>query len=338
MTKVTKISASITLFAVILALIVVTLGAYTRLTDAGLGCPDWPGCYAQMLAPTSAAAIAKADLRHPAMPVQVAKAWTEMVHRYLAAILGLVIFGLGIVAILRRKVSSQSIIIPVILIGLVIFQALLGKWTVTMKLLPVVVMGHLLGGLCILSLLWWWRLSEGEYFVSSVPKNVYKFKPWAIIGLVIVAAQIILGGWTSANYAALVCLDFPYCSANQFFPQMDFQHAFNFFNVSHKHLSYAALVTIQMTHRFGALITAVYVGILSLVLIIRRQSQILRRLGIVMLVVLLLQIGLGILNIEWYLPLFVAILHNTGAALLLLTIVTLLYLSGCMKKDQVLSI
>lgn len=327
MTKKAKISVGITLFAVILAFIVVTLGAYTRLTDAGLGCPDWPGCYNQMLAPTTTGAIQKADTLYPTEPVQVVKAWTEMVHRYAAGTLGLLIFGLGIAALRRCKVPGQIVVVPVILIGLVIFQALLGKWTVTMKLLPVVVMGHLLGGMTILALLWWCYLKAAECFVSSVPSAVHKFRPWAILGLIIVAAQITLGGWTSTNYAALVCLNFPYCSANQLFPQVDFHNAFNFFNVSNIHLSYAALVTIQMTHRFGALITAFYVGILSIILMTRKNS-ILCRLGIVMLLILLAQIGLGILNIELYLPLAIAVLHNSGAALLLLTMVTFLYVSG----------
>ena len=207
-----------------------------------------------------------------------------------------------------------------------------------MKLLPVVVMGHLLGGMAILALLWWCYLKAGDYFVSSVPSTVHKFRPWAILGLIIVAGQIILGGWTSTNYAALVCLNFPYCSANQLFPQVDFPNAFNFFNVSNIHLSYAALVTIQMTHRFGALITAFYVGILSIVLMTRRHNPVIRRLGIVMLLILIAQIGLGILNIELYLPLAIAVLHNSGAALLLLTMVTFLYVSGCGKKDSALSI
>lgn len=327
MTTTKKISTGITLFAVILAFIVVTLGAYTRLTDAGLGCPDWPGCYDQVIAPTTTTEIQKADSLYPAAPVHVTKAWTEMVHRYVAGILGLVIFGLGIVAIRRRKVPGQAVIAPVILMALVIFQALLGKWTVTMKLLPVVVMGHLLGGFSILALLWWCHLKSGNYFISLPRNSASKFKFWAILGLVIVTLQIILGGWTSTNYAALVCLNFPYCTVNEIFPQVDFHSAFNFFNVSNIHLSYAALVTIQMSHRFGALVTGLYVGILSICLIALRGRQLLRRLGIAMLVILIAQICLGILNIKLLLPLYIAVLHNVGAAFLLLSMVTLVYVS-----------
>lgn len=331
MSNTKKISAGVTLFAVILAFIVVTLGAYTRLTDAGLGCPDWPGCYNHMVAPSTTAAIQHADTLYPTTPVEVAKAWTEMVHRYAAGILGLLIFGLGIVAIRRRHVPGQPVIAPIILMALVVFQALLGKWTVTMKLLPIVVMSHLLGGLSILALLWWCHLKAGDYFVSETLPSAKNFRAWAIIGLIIVAAQIVLGGWTSTNYAALVCLNFPYCAANQFFPQIDYPNAFNFFNVSNNHLSYAALVTIQMTHRFGALITGLYIGILAISLMMVKTNKILRRIGIAMLVIVLLQIGLGILNIELYLPLYIAVLHNSGAALLLLTMVTLVYASFIRK-------
>src|SRR6056297_344630 len=189
-----KISAGVTLFAVLLAFVVIVLGAYTRLTDAGLGCPDWPGCYHQVIAPSTHNAIQKADGLYPAMPVHIIKAWTEMVHRYVAGILGLLIFALGIIAIRRRKAPGQPVVVPVILIGMVIFQALLGKWTVTMKLLPVVVMGHLLGGFTIISLLWWFNLKAGDYFPSVKTTHTANFKPWAIIGLLIVICQIALGG------------------------------------------------------------------------------------------------------------------------------------------------
>lgn len=322
-----KISAGITLFAVLLAFVVIVLGAYTRLTDAGLGCPDWPGCYHQVIAPSTHSAIVKADGLYPAMPVHVTKAWTEMVHRYVAGILGLLIFALGIVAIRRRKAPGQPVVVPVILIGMVIFQALLGKWTVTMKLLPVVVMGHLLGGFTIISLLWWFNLKTGDYFPSAKTTPTGSFKPWAILGLIIVICQIALGGWTSANYAALVCSNFPYCSAHEFFPQVDFHDAFNIFNITNTHLSHAALITIQMTHRIGAMITGLYVGALSLCLIIMKGRPVMRRIGVVMLVVLVAQIALGVLNIELLLPLSVAVLHNAVAALLLLTMVTFLYAS-----------
>ncbi len=332
MNKINKVSTGIILFAVVLAFVVVTLGAYTRLTDAGLGCPDWPGCYNHMIAPTTPDAVEKADSHYPGMPVHVTKAWTEMVHRYAAGILGLLIFVLGIMSFRRRQVPGQPVVVPVILIAIVIFQALLGKWTVTMKLLPVVVMCHLLGGFTILGLLWWFNLKTAEYFPSLKSSKAARFRSWSIGGLIIVALQITLGGWTSTNYAALVCPTFPYCSAQQFFPLIDFHQAFNFFNFENANLSYAALITIQMTHRFGALITGLYVSILSICLIVLKGRPVLRGIGIVMLIILLVQICLGVLNIELLLPLFIAVLHNFVAALLLLAMVTLVYASFQSEK------
>ncbi len=322
-----KISKGVTLFAVLLAFVVIVLGAYTRLTDAGLGCPDWPGCYNQLIAPTSNNAIVHADKLYPSMPVHVTKAWTEMIHRYVAGTLGLLIFALGILAIRKRKAPGQSVLVPVILMGIVIFQALLGKWTVTMKLLPVVVMGHLLGGFTIIALLWWFNLKTGDYFPNLKQQNTASLKPWAILGLLIVIGQIALGGWTSANYAALVCPNFPFCTAGKFFPQMDFKDAFNIFHITNTHLSHGALITIQMTHRMGAMVTGLYVGILSIVLMCLRKKPVLRVIGLAMFIILACQISLGVLNIELLLPLSIAVLHNAVAALLLLAMVTFLYAS-----------
>lgn len=336
MSRTKKISSGLTILAVFLAFIVVVLGAYTRLTDAGLGCPDWPGCYNQMLAPTTPAAIQQADALYPAVPVEVHKAWTEMVHRYAAGILGVLIFILGFMSIRRRRVPGQPVAVPVILMLLVIFQALLGKWTVTMKLLPLVVMSHLLGGFAILALLWWLNLKIGDYFPSLQTIQTKKFRAWAILGLIIVVVQIALGGWTSTNYAALICLNFPYCSAHQFFPQMDFHQAFNLLNVSNERLSSAALITIHMSHRIGALITGIYVGLLSICLIALKGRPILRGIGTAMLIILIVQIMLGILNVELLLPLYVAVLHNFVAALLLLAMVTLVYASFYMHRNNIL--
>jgi len=189
----------------------------------------------------------------------------------------------------------------------------------------------LLGGLTILSLLWWFNLKAGDYFPSTKITPATNFKPWAIAGLAIVACQIALGGWTSANYAALVCSNFPYCSAHEFFPQSDFRGAFDIFNITNTHLSHAALITIQMTHRIGAMVTGLYVGVLSICLITMKNKPVMRRIGAVMLLVLLTQIALGVLNIELLLPLSVAVLHNAVAAFLLLIMVTFLYAS---LRDQ----
>ncbi len=321
----------LTLFAAILAFVVVTLGAYTRLTDAGLGCPDWPGCYNHMIVPESQNAISQAEHVYPGWPVETIKAWTEMIHRYAAGTLGILILILAGIAIRKRKQPGQPLIVPLLLVAIAAFQAALGMWTVTLRLTPIVVMGHLLGGMTILALLWWTHLKSKALnnAFSNNSDSFQRIRPWAIAGLVIVACQIALGGWTSANYAALVCPNFPYCTAHVFFPKVDFHDAFNVFSAlsAHAavgHLSQAALMTIQMTHRLGAFITAFYLGLLGIFLLAMNAKP-LKLIGSIILLLLATQITLGVLNIVMMLPLPVALLHNSVAALLLLTLVTLIY-------------
>ncbi|MEM1243955.1 MAG: COX15/CtaA family protein [Pseudomonadota bacterium] len=319
-----KTLRTLALTAFVFAFVVVAIGAYTRLTDAGLGCPDWPTCYNHLTVPESKAAINQAEKAYPNSPVHVIKAWTEMTHRYVASILGLLIFVLAIVAIRSRYKTKISLWLPLTLIILVVFQALLGKWTVTMKLLPLVVMGHLLGGFTLLSLLWLLYMRASEY-MGAKPLNLSYLKPWATIALIIIAIQIALGGWTSANYAALVCPNFPYCISHEFFPAFAFTQAFNVFGHNAITDHYAVQVTIQMTHRIGALITATYLGLLAIALLLKKYNPGLRKIGLVMLIFLSLQVLLGIMNVILLLPLSIALLHNLVAAILLLSVVTLNY-------------
>lgn len=330
-----KIYFRLVFLTAILALIVVLLGAVTRLKDAGLGCPDWPGCYGQVTVPHSKTALEKATQTYPDIPVEENKAWAEMIHRYFAGSLGLLIFTLAGWALLRRKkYKNQPIIIPLCLIGLAIFQAVLGMWTVTWKLLPLVVMGHLLGGLAILSLLWWLYLTgsykeKWAYFnISSyTPKYKHVLFLVSLIGLFIIILQISLGGWTSSNYAAIICPDFPYCHG-QLFPPMDISKAFNFFspigaNYQGGALAAPARVAIQMFHRYGGAITGLYVGALSWYLMFFKPASNFRFLGWLIFILLIIQICLGMLNIIWHLPLIIAAAHNFTAALLLLSVITL---------------
>ncbi len=322
---------TLAIFTTLLAFFVVMLGAYTRLTDAGLGCPDWPGCYGKLLAPHNETQVLHIQTTQSVEKVEPVKAWTEMVHRYFAGSLGLLIFILFIWAILRRSRGDrgQPLIVPLLLSLLVIFQALLGMWTVTWQLLPLVVMGHLLGGMVITALLFTLCLQASSY-PKTFDIGLKKIRPWAVLGLLIVFFQIFLGGWTSSNYAAIVCPHFPFCEGS-FFPQMDFQQAFNFLRPiginydGASDLSNTAKVTIQMMHRYGAIITASYVGILSLFLIVSRRELRMRMIGISMLSILIVQFILGVLNVEWLLPLKVAVMHNGVAALLLLSQVLLVY-------------
>lgn len=318
----------IALIATTLALFVVVLGAYVRLSDAGLGCPDWPGCYGHLTVPEAEHHVSKANEAYPDRPVEAAKAWKEMIHRYFASTLGLLIVILAIIAWRNRKIPNQQYRLPIFLVALVIFQGLLGMWTVTIKLNPTIVMMHLIGGMTTLSLLWWVSLRQSRMFVpySSYPTQLKPFTGIAFIGLIIVVLQIMLGGWTSANYAALVCADFPTCQGN-LIPPTDFKEAFNLWrgteiNFEGGVLDNTARMTIHFVHRLGALVTFLLIGWLGLKLIFGSEVPMLRRLGRLLLFVLVLQVSLGIANVLLSLPLLVAVAHNGVGALLLLTMVT----------------
>lgn len=309
-------------FAVILALLVVMLGAYTRLTNAGLGCPDWPGCYGQMVLPKGGTALQSAQQQFPLIPLETGKAWTEMIHRYAAGTLALLIFIIG--AGLIRRGSSQ-IKLPVILIVLVFFQSMLGMWTVTLKLLPIVVMAHLIGGMLIFAGLCQLRLR-----VSSVrPVLLPTLRPWVLIGVLLVILQIALGGWVSSNYAGIACIGFPRCNG-QWLPALDFSQGFHLFstpglNYQGGLLDNEARVTIQFIHRIGAVLTASYTLILALVLM--KKPKPINRLAAAALLLIILQFMLGILNVVFLLPLWTSVAHNGVAGLLLATWMSLLYLT-----------
>lgn len=324
---------TLSLIATVFALCVVMLGAYTRLKHAGLGCPDWPMCYGQITVPQTPAALSKAHQAYPNATISPAKAWPEMIHRYFAGTLGLLIATLGIASVIRRKRHPEQLILPpLLLIGLVIFQAALGMWTVTWKLLPQVVMGHLLGGMSIASLLWWNSLRNMALSPPNAalpPTLRLVLKTLAVLGTLIVFTQIFLGGWTSANYASVVCPNFPYCHGS-FFPQLDFGSAFRFThpigaNYEGGVLSETAKVTIQMTHRYGAMITASFVLILGFVLTRLARYKKLQNIGWAMLLVIMGQFFLGIANIDSHLALPIAVMHNAGALMTLLCMVTLLH-------------
>jgi cytochrome c oxidase assembly protein subunit 15 len=250
------------------------------------------------------------------------KAWKEMFHRYIAGGLGLVILAIAVTAWLRRRELQQSPLLATSLVGLVTFQAALGMWTVTMLLKPVIVTLHLLGGLATLALLAWLGLRQ-EKFQPASPAAV-RLRPWAVLALLIVIAQIMLGGWVSTNYAALACIDFPTCHG-VWLPEMDFRHGFQLvrelgMTAAGTYLSYDAITAIHWTHRVGAVVTFVYVGGFALALL-RKPG--LARYGAALLGVLLLQIALGIANVVAGLPLAVAAAHNAGAAILLVTAVVI---------------
>lgn len=315
-------------FALVLALGVVMLGAYTRLTDAGLGCPDWPGCYGKMVLPSASAPAAHAEAQnlYPDIPIESHKAWTEMAHRYVAGTLGLMILFLAAMAWKGPHAARISPVLPFAMLAMLIFQAALGMWTVTLKLLPVVVMGHLLGGLTLLSLLtylrWQWSCYAGY--------DLRRWRVWVILGLLIVMAQIALGGWVSANYSGVACIGFPQCNRH-WLPMFDWRHAFDVFsplgaNYQGGALDQAARVTIQWTHRVGAVLTVTYVSVLAGCMLRRIDFKPVQIMACLALILVLIQCSLGIINVLYLLPLPIAVAHNGVAALLLVTMVSLCYL------------
>jgi len=295
------------LATLLLAFCVIVVGAYVRLSDAGLGCPDWPFCYGQV--------TPGQHLGDDAL----GRAWKEMAHRYLAGSLGLLVLTTFFFSWRRR----QGIRLAAALVLVVVFQATLGMWTVTLLLRPAIVTAHLLGGMTTLALLLWLFLSLGSH--APAPENRALRLP-ALAALVVVAAQIALGGWVSANYAALACPDLPLCGGAAL-PVMDFANAFHVLRElgqtgSGERLPAEALTAIHWTHRVFALLVLVAVGWAAL-----RAFATMKRLAVAIAVLLALQFSLGVANVALGLPLGLAAAHNAGAALLLASLVVLNFFS-----------
>lgn len=314
--------------AVILSLLVVMLGAYTRLTNAGLGCPDWPGCYGHMVLPSDTKALGKAQKTYPDNPIESRKAWTEMAHRYAAGTLALLIFAVGGVSVFRTLKERRPFArLPLLLMLLVLFQAALGMWTVTLKLLPVVVMAHLLGGILIFSCLVRLRLQMTARREASKPSWSF----WIALGAFIVFFQIALGGWVSANYAGIACIGFPQCNG-EWLPAIKLSQGFNLFspvgeNYQGGLLESEVRASIQGIHRLGALITTLYLLGLSGLILLRSASKSLRGMAVFVLILLGVQLCLGIINVLYLLPLWSAVAHNGMAAMLLASLFTMFYFS-----------
>ena len=310
--------------ATVLAFGVVVLGAFVRLSDAGLGCPDWPGCYGKLSPAHAKAEIAQAEAVQPGGPVSTHKAWKEMVHRYFASTLGLLIVIIGGLAWVRREKLKQGVGLPTFLIGFVILQGLFGMWTVTLKLTPIVVTIHLLGGMTTLALLTWLMQRQSREISAVRATDAGRIKPLAMVALAMVFLQIALGGWVSTNYAALACAGFPACNG-AWLPPMDMHHAFQLVRELGKTaqgdlLPLEALTAIHWMHRVGALFTFIVVGWLALSML---RVPALAKAGTLIVFVLLAQVSLGVANVLLSLPLPVAVAHNGVAALLLVTLVML---------------
>jgi len=295
-----------------LAATVVVLGAWVRLTDAGLGCPDWPGCYGHV---------------YPQADHNFTKAIHEMTHRYFATTLGIIIISLLAWALWNRKTRSQPRLAVVLLFVLVCLQGALGALTVTLLLKPLIVTAHLLGGLTTLGLLWWLSLTPEARALSGRELGLRKF---ALAGLAALVLQISLGGWTSSNYAAVACPDLPTCQQS-WWPHMDFRDAFVLWrgldiDYTGGVLANPARIAIHVTHRIGALLAGGILIIVGALSFARAQSRGLKLTGGLLMGAVLLQIGIGISMVHFGMPLPLATMHNTGAALLVVCTVTLLRL------------
>jgi cytochrome c oxidase assembly protein subunit 15 len=341
----------LTLFSLFLAAVVIILGAYTRLTDAGLGCPDWPGCYGNLTVPLSDEKVDAANAAYPERPVEAFKAWNEMIHRYFAGTLGLCIAAIAFIAFRQRK-QGTPFKLPLLLLGLVTFQAALGMWTVTLNLLPVVVMGHLLGGFSVLSCLFllYLRLRDADSSASSVSQSTVsqstvsmdsaeqstsisvarlsRMKTFALFGVGVLVIQIALGGWTSANYAALACTDMPICEEG-WQSRLDFAGAFSVPEAENYEFGahdYGERATMHIVHRAGALFTFSYLLALGLTLVFKHGASLqLKRVSAIMIGCLFAQVALGVSNVVFALPLAVAVLHNAFAAILLLSLLWIVF-------------
>lgn len=318
-----RLMALVCLFAVA---VVVILGAYTRLVDAGLGCPDWPGCYGFILVPQAPSEIAAAQARFPDAPVEADKAWPEMVHRYFASGLGLLILITAVIAWRSRQQAPRVAGLTLALLAMVILQGAFGAWTVTLKLWPQVVTAHLLGGFTTLSLIWLLCLRLGigrSWGLGSIP-GIQALRGLAVLGLVLLVLQIALGGWVSSNYAALACPDFPTCQG-EWLPPGDLAAGFNFTQTVGPNylgglMTSEARITIQVAHRIGALLVTLALGLLCLRLWSRHRG-----LALALGAALACQLTLGILNVVLVLPLWNATAHNAMAAVTLAVLITVNY-------------
>jgi len=305
---------ALSVLAAIVAFCVVVLGSYVRLSDAGLGCPDWPGCYGALTVPQSESAILSAQQAYPDKPVVHAKAWKEMAHRYLAGSLGLLVVTLAVLAYRQRHTLKTAWQLSAGLVVLIILQALLGMWTVTLLLKPMIVTLHLLGGMTTLALLSWVAFRHSGKQDVVLPASQQR---WLRLALLVWIAQVLLGGWTSSNYAALACTDFPTCHG-LWWPDMDVGEAFHLTRAlgesrdgGQLHLN--TLTAIQWIHRLGAFVVLAWM-LVSVKLLLQRPVA--RRLAWGLLAIVLCQVAIGVGNLLLQLPLVLAVLHNAGAALL----------------------
>ncbi|MCO7224634.1 heme A synthase [Pleionea sp. CnH1-48] len=325
MSKAISMQKKLALIALPFVAVVIALGAFTRLADAGLGCPDWPGCYGFLHIPTQQQDIQQANMAFPDQPYEFDKAWPEMVHRYFAGTLGLLILGLFLLSWKIRQVQSTPFKLASVLLVLIVFQAALGAWTVTEKLHPLIVMGHLLGGFTTFSLLTIFAVRVFRPANDITNNDISSFKKLTSIAIAVLFMQIALGGWTSANYAALVCTDLPICQGD-WTARTDFANGFKLWGheaetYQYGVLSLESMTAIHVSHRIGAIVTSLVILLLIVSLMKKAESSISRKMVPLFSSLLVIQVALGVSNVVFHLPLSIAVAHNGVAALLLVSLV-----------------
>jgi len=312
----------IVFFTWFLTLDLIMFGAFVRLTDSGLGCPDWPGCYGSASPVGALQSIHSAAASMPEGPVTLHKAWIEMVHRYVGAGLGLLIIIITWMAWRYRKQLGYSATLAVITLLAVCLQGAFGAWTVTHKLMPIVVTGHLLFGMSLLALMTWLAARQKEH--QSLPLEARRYLPWTGFALIVLFVQMILGGWVSTNYAALACMDFPTCQGD-WLPPMDLASGFSIVRglgqtTTGDMISQYALTAIHWVHRNFAFVVFAYLGTLAFKL---RSFDGLRGPASLVLILLCAQLLTGLTTIFFQWPIAIAVLHSGGAAGLVISVVTL---------------
>jgi len=320
---------ALTLLTLFLTFDLVMFGAFTRLTDSGLGCPDWPGCYGNASPVGAHAAIAAAQSAMPTGPVTSGKAWVEMIHRYLATSVGVLILVLAVVAWLGRSAGGRNMQVqpispwwPTMTLLWVCIQGAFGALTVTMKLFPAIVTLHLLGGLVLLALLCVQAVQFAQLEGKVTPVALSPGLRWLLgLSFVLLVLQAALGAWVSTNYAVLACTDFPKCQSS-WWPLMDFSEGFELwrplgFTAAGEYIGFAALTAIHYVHRLMAFLVLALLGVLAWrlnrVLALRNPSR-----WIAALVGLQLATGLSNVVLDW--PLLAAVLHTGGAGALVLVL------------------
>lgn len=340
-----------TLFTLVLALVVIVLGSYVRLSGAGLGCPDWPGCYGKAMVESNLEFRTQAEARFPGNPLNISKAWKEMTHRYVAGFLGILVLVLVLMAWTQKQCRAAALTSTMLLLFLVGLQAALGMWTVTMKVMPVIVTGHLLLGFITFWWLYWIYLRVNPHIElahtkkrrkgywleylglsSDITSQVPKRGPRALarFAIFILLLQVILGGWTSTNYAALACSDFPRCNG-EWIPAVDYLSALNLFSGLTSGysgvLSFDGQVAVHWMHRVGAIVCFVLLTLVMLRATSEKYSKPVRKAGLILSFLLLVQLLLGIFNVRLELPLVLAVAHNAVAALLMLPLIAISFYS-----------